>query len=123
MSVIRYYGISRLFYFEYVGGRPWGGDDYFLVAYGVDECEAVGVERDTAVGIGTRVTVFEVAADGAAYMCQLAAYLVVAACVEMNFEQVVAAFRGGEQLVVENCLLGVCRDRRNYKRFVFLFVA
>lgn len=98
---------------ENISERVRGDDGYLadgltvmLVADGVVETEETGVEGDAAVGIGAGIAVFEVTLDGATHVGQLAAYLVVAAGVELNLEEVVAAGGGGEETVVEDGELG-----------------
>ena len=58
------------------------------------------MKTDASVGIRAGRSVFQVAANGAANACQLAAYLVVPARVKLDFQQEVA-FACRNQAVVE----------------------
>ena len=85
--------------------------------------DGVSVERDTAIGIGARGSIFEVASYGASYVRELASYLVVAAGVEVYLYEVVAARGGGEQAIVETCLFGIGGVRGDDEAFVQSLVA
>ena len=54
----------------------------------MNELDAAGQQRYGAVGIGAAVAVLEVAADGAAYRGELHADLMLAACEELDLEEV-----------------------------------
>ena len=53
------------------------------------EGEGVGLQTDASVGIAAGEAVFEVAFDGTAYLGELTAYLVMTACLEVDFKEVV----------------------------------
>ena len=57
------------------------------------------VERDTAIGIAARRTVFEVSLDGHAQRRKLATYLMVAACVEAHLQKVIAVAATDDAIV------------------------
>ena len=52
---------------------------------GVSECDFAGVQADAGVGIASAVAVFQVAFDGSQRGGELAADLVVATCMEVDF--------------------------------------
>lgn len=89
---------------------------------GVLKADAACMQADAAVGVATRSSVLEVAANGASDSCKLAAYLVVATCMEVHFEQMIA-FRVAYDLVVEHGLLGAGALVGVGERFVLLLVA
>lgn len=68
------------------GQRGVGG--YYVdggLGDGVGEGDFAGVQADAGVGIASAVAVFQVAFDGSQGCGELAADLVVATCVEMDF--------------------------------------
>ncbi len=54
------------------------------------ESDAVSLQADASVGIGTGCAVFQVSLDGAAYVGELAAYLVMPSGEEFHFQKMVA---------------------------------
>ena len=103
-------------------GRRGSFYEYFLVRNGMLEADAAGMEADAAVWVTARSTIFQVASDGATYGCQLAADLVVASCVEVYFEQVVAV-GVSDNAIVQHSFLGVRTLGRVGEALVFLLVA
>ena len=53
------------------------------------ELHETAQQRDASIGIGTLGTIFEVAFDGTAYFCQLATYLMMPSCFQINFQQLI----------------------------------
>ena len=76
------------------------------MADGMLEPYATGVEGYTAVGIGAWSPVLEVALDGATYLGQLTANLVVSACVQVDFQEPVAVALG-QNAIVQDSLFGI----------------
>ena len=68
---------------EYISERSRGGDCHLLMAHRVFKGKKIGVKADAPVRIGAGIPIFEVAFDGAAYVCQLAPYLVMASGVQL----------------------------------------
>ena len=62
----------------------------FFLFYGVKESDAMCLKADASVRIGTWGSIFQVALDAAAHMCQLATYLMVPASEEFHLQQMVA---------------------------------
>ena len=93
-----------------------------LVRNGVLETDAAGMQADAAIGVAARRSIFEVAANGAAYGCELASDLMVAPSVEVHLDEVVAVGMS-DDLVVEHGFLGSRALVVVGERFVLLFVA
>ena len=68
----------------------WGSNVDRLFRYGVYELHFSGEQRDAPVRIAALCPVFQVALDGASDVRQLAAYLVVSACEQLNLDEGVA---------------------------------
>ena len=102
---LKFVGWEECCLIEIIPGRGCG-DDHLLVADGVFEFQAVGVERDAAVGVGARGSILEVALNWASHVGQLTPYLVVTAGVELYLQQMVTARRNGLQPIVEDGQLG-----------------
>lgn len=90
--------------------------------YGVFERDVASVQADAAVGIAARSAIFQVAVDGRKGVGQLAAYLMVSACVQIDFDQGVALRRGDVSAVEQGLLGPLCTSTADV-RFVLLFVA
>ena len=71
------------------------------------ERDEAGVEGDGAVVVAARSAIFEVALDGASDVGQLAANLMMTACMEVDIEEVVATVGDGNFSVFEARQLGV----------------
>lgn len=76
------------------------------VGDGMLKREPPGMERDAAVGVAAWCAVLQVALDGAAYLGELAAYLVVTASMKRHLEEEVAVALCHEA-IVEHRLLAV----------------
>ncbi len=75
----------------------------------MEEGDAAGVEGNSSVRVGARGAVFEVALDGAAEACELAADLVVAAGEELHFDEPVAV-GFSDLLIVQFGELGILAE-------------
>ena len=61
-----------------------------LLRNGMNQFCLACMETDAAVAVGTRETILEVTFDRTSYTCELAAYLVVAACKKLHFHEEVS---------------------------------
>jgi hypothetical protein len=68
--------------------------------YGVFQFESPGMKADASVGIASRCSVFQVAANGTSHLRKLAPYLMMSSGMQFYFEQEVA-FRLGNEAIVE----------------------
>ena len=66
--------------------RQWCFNGNFFFADRMDEVHGMAQQGDTAIGITTFGAIFEVALDGTTYLCQLAADLVVASCLQIHLQ-------------------------------------
>lgn len=90
--------------------------------YGVLEGDVARVQADATVGIAARSAIFQIAVDGRKGVGQLAAYLMVSACVQIDFDQGVALGRGDVSAVEQGLLGALCASTADV-RFVLPFVA
>ena len=77
-----------------------------LLTYRVDEVNAVGKQRYTAVRIAARSTVFKVTLDRTANGGQLTSYLMMTACQQVNLNEVIVVGMGYEA-VTQNGLFAM----------------
>ena len=63
--------------------------------------DATGMKTDTTVGVGTRITILQIATDWATDIRQLTANLVVPPSFQINFQQAII-IASSNNLVMEN---------------------
>ena len=74
---------------------------YRLFRYRMDEVYSSGVQADASIGVRTWVAIFQVSLDGASHFGQLATYLVMAACLQVYFQQAIVV-RVSDGLVMQH---------------------
>ena len=80
---------------------------------------AAGMKTDTTVGVGTRITIFQIATDWATDIRQLTANLVVPPSFQINFQQAII-IASGNNLVMENRFFRIGSTFRIGERLVQL---
>lgn len=65
-----------------------GGDCHLRFQCRVLEGDFVGMEAYRGIGVGTGITVFQVAFDGASNMSQLASNLMMTTCKQIYFKKI-----------------------------------